>query len=119
MRSLCVTAHNHRDLHLHGDLESLLVAIVEAMDDSELLATILLSLQQPYLHMERFQAAYGWITSWIKSQVYVHRVPNPLASFQMPSVNSNDLSSSAVTWQSITVVPDYLEFLQTKVNVHQ
>jgi len=93
--------------------------MVEAMDDSELLATILPSLQQPYLRMECFQAAYGWITLWIKSQVYVHQVPNPPASFQMPSVNSNDLSSLAVTWQSITVVPDYLEFLQTKVNVHQ
>jgi len=38
----------------------------------------------------------------------------------MPSINSDDLSSPAVTWQSVKVVTDHLEFLRTKVNApHQ
>jgi len=118
--SLRITTHNHCDPHLPGDSDSLLVSMVEAMDDSELLATTLPSLQEACLRMERFQAAYGWITSWVKSQVYVHRVSDPPPSFQMPSIDSNDLSSPAVTWQSVKVVTDHLEFLRTKVNApHQ
>jgi len=78
--SLCITSHHHHDPHLPEDSDILLVSMVEAMDDSELLMTTLPSLQAACLHMEHFQAAYGWITSWVKSQMYVHRVPDPPAS---------------------------------------
>ena len=114
--SLWIRSCHHRDPHLPGDTDSLLVTMVEAMDDSEILSTTLPALQQTCLRLERFQGAYGWITSWAKSEAYVHQVRNPPTSFPMPSIDPTDLSLPTVTWQSVKVVTDHLEFLRTKVN---
>ena len=114
--ALWIRSCHHHDPHLPSDSGSLLVTMVEAMDDSEILSTTLPALQRTCLRLERFQGAYGWVTSWAKSEAYAHQVHDPPASFQMPSVDPSDLSSSATTWQSVKVVTDHVEFLRTQVN---
>jgi len=114
--TLWIRSCHSRDPHLPGDSESLLITMVKAMDDSEVLSTNLPALQQTCLLLECFQGAYGWITSWAKSEAYAHQVHDPPTSFQMPSINPSDLSSSATTWQSVRVVTDHVKFLCTKVN---
>ena len=46
------------------------VTMVEATDDSIIFAKDIPTLQKYTLAMERFQLAYGWLTSWKKTVAY-------------------------------------------------
>ena len=59
------------------------VTMVEATDDSIIFAKDLETLQKFTLVMERFQFAYGWITSWKKTVAYGICLPE---NQQTPSV---------------------------------
>ncbi len=59
------------DPHLTIDLKQLTVTMAEAMDESFLFAKTLTGLQYFCLCMERFQFAYGWLTQWLKTMVYL------------------------------------------------
>ena len=87
--ALVVSSHQAR-LHLPHiptDTLRLPVTMVEAMNDPTIFATTLSSLHTLVLSAERFQAAYGWLTSWPKSLLLMLNVRDPPASTLVPSVD--------------------------------
>ena len=65
------SARERNDPHLKDDGNCLTVAMVEATDDSFLFSRSFPSLRRNTLAMERFQFAYGWMTQWSKSMVFL------------------------------------------------
>jgi hypothetical protein len=57
--------------HFRDAGKKLLVAMVEATDDTYIFSKSVHSLVGSTLKMERFQYAYGWQTQWTKSFAYV------------------------------------------------
>ena len=51
--------------------------MIEAMDDSLLPSSDLLSLKLTACIADRFQAMYGWETEWQKSTLYVYNTTPP------------------------------------------
>ena len=109
--------------HWHGpmDDESLNVIMIEATDDSYVLALDLGTLQLFTLLLERFQYAYGWITSWSKTLAYILNSPIPSSDLpshlRLPSIHPdfpNDLSK--ILFHHVPVVTDHFDFLRTKSN---
>nr|VWO99263.1 MRP-like transporter [Ganoderma boninense] len=111
------THHGSRGLpHTPDDRLCLRTQFVEAMDDSILLAPSLDASRTAGLHLERFQAAYGWETSWPKSLLAVlHAGPVP-ASLLMPSVNLQDPDSPQSVLHSVPVTDTHCEFLRVQTN---
>ncbi|KAI0039607.1 hypothetical protein FA95DRAFT_1503928, partial [Auriscalpium vulgare] len=66
--------------------------------------------------MERFQAVYGWLTSWPKSLLLALGLPDPPASVDVPSVDPTNPRASTVVPQSVRVVHDHMEFLRVPTN---
>ncbi|KAG2095674.1 uncharacterized protein F5147DRAFT_747684 [Suillus discolor] len=106
---------DHRE-HVPADRLSLALAMCEATDDSLLFAGSLPSLERSCLAMERFQAAYGWLTNWDKSAVFVLNVPDPPMSLSLPSVWPADPTSPTVCMRSVRVITSHVEFLRVSVN---
>lgn len=70
------------------------------------------------LKMERFQAAYGWLTNWDKSMAYLLNGTgnNPTSIvFQSVSVGP-DVDPMKISEHEVTLVCNKLEFLQTCVD---
>lgn len=73
--------------HSPDDLRRLPVTMVEATDDSYIVALTLQALQLFCLKMECFQFAYGWMTQWVKTSVYLLGPSGPMSdTVSMPSV---------------------------------
>jgi hypothetical protein len=97
------------------------VTMVEATDDSIIFATDLRTLQKLTLAMERFQFAYGWLTSWKKTVAYGICMPEDRHSntLQMPSITPpvNDLyDPERITWHEVPLKLGELHFLRTRVD---
>ncbi|KAG2348417.1 hypothetical protein BDR05DRAFT_835286, partial [Suillus weaverae] len=106
---------DHRE-HVPADHLSLALAMCEATDDSLLIVGSLQSLERSCLAMERFQAAYGWLTNWDKSAVFILNVPDPPVSLLLPSVLPANPASQVVCMHSVRVIPSHVEFLCVSVN---
>jgi hypothetical protein len=106
------------DPHLTDAKHSLLVAMVEATDDSYIFTKTLESLRRNALAMERFQYAYGWLTQWAKSRAYVlaasENYPD-VVKFQSVSTGRG-VNPLDITEHDVALVKDDLDFLRTKVN---
>lgn len=102
--------------HIPADHIQLRVTMVEAMDDSALFATRLSSIRLFALLMERFQAVYGWLTSWPKSLLLIRNVPDPPSTLSIPTIDPPDFSSDIVPLQPVSVVTNHLEFLRVHTN---
>nr|VWP02165.1 Trihydroxynaphthalene reductase (EC (T3HN reductase) [Ganoderma boninense] len=109
--------HGSRGMpHTPDDRLTLRTQFVEAMDDSVIIAPTLPASQAAGLHVERFQAAYGWETNWQKSLLAVlHAGPVPL-TLPMPSVEPNDPDSGHLIYHSIAVTASHCEFLRVQIN---
>ena len=97
------------------------VTMVEATDDSIIFATNLPTLQRLTLAMERFQYAYGWLTSWKKTVAYGLCLPEDQRTntVQMPSITvqtGGRYDPEAVTWHEVPLKLDELQFLRTRVD---
>ena len=106
------------DPHLKDARNSLLVAMVEATDDSYIFSKSLESLQRNALAMERFQYAYGWLTQWAKSKAYVLSAAGDTpdtVKFQSVSTGIG-INPLDITEHNVALVKDDLDFLRTKVN---
>ena len=116
--ALLVSTHQARvgSPHTPADNLRVLVIMVEAMDDSTIFATTLPCLRTLALSAERFQAAYGWLTSWSKSLLLMLNVPQPPTLTMIPSVDPTDVASGAVISQPVTVVTSHMEFLRVATN---
>ena len=97
------------------------ITMVEATDDSIIFATNLPTLQKLTLAMERFQYAYGWLTSWKKTVAYGLCLPENQrsATVLMPSITTQEggrYDSEAITWHEVPLKLDELQFLRTRVD---
>ncbi|OSD05171.1 hypothetical protein PYCCODRAFT_1362579, partial [Trametes coccinea BRFM310] len=103
--------------HIPDDDLSLATQMCEAMDDSLILRTSLKATQSAALLAERFQAAYGWETNWIKSLLYVARPPDDLpVNITMPSVDQADPDSPAIISHPVPVTTTFFDFLRVMIN---
>ena len=102
--------------HIPPDHISLRTTMVEAMDDSTIFATSLPSLHTFTLAAERFQAAYGWLTSWPKSLLLLLNVPTPPPIIPIPSVDPDNMLSDQIIMRDVSVVTDHMEFLRVATN---
>ncbi|KAJ3519848.1 hypothetical protein NMY22_g13013 [Coprinellus aureogranulatus] len=118
--SLVITTKLHKtgDPHREEDNLRLTVAMVEATDDSYLLSRTLEGLRRETLEMERFQYAYGWLTSWQKTSAYVlnPKTEHP-PRIKMPSVTlAEGQDYRTITEHEIPLIQDELDFLRTSVD---
>ncbi|KAI1794878.1 hypothetical protein LXA43DRAFT_940085 [Ganoderma leucocontextum] len=111
------THHGSRALpHTPDDRLSLRTQFAEAMDDSVVIAPSLDSCRVAGLHVERFQAAYGWETSWPKSLLAALCAANLPSSLPMPSVDPLDPDSNVLVHHSVSVTTTHCEFLRVQIN---
>lgn len=106
------------DPHLDIDTLRLPVTMVEATDDSYIFAKSLVGLQYFCLEMERFQFAYGWLTQWTKTFVYILQPSGDVPqSVVMPSITRKPGSNSRnITYHPVPVKLGHLEMLRTEVD---
>jgi hypothetical protein len=112
------SARERNDPHLKDDGDCLLVAMVEATDDSYLFSRSLPSLRRNTLAMERFQYAYGWVTQWSKSMAcLLSATGDHPSTISLPSVTvERGVNPLTVTEHEIPLIRDELEFLRAKVD---
>lgn len=115
------TSSNKRgEPHLRDAEHKLLVAMVEATDDTYIFSKSIESLVQNTLIMERFQYAYGWQTQWAKSYAYVltsetdEEYPENI-TFQSVTIGK-EVDPLTISEYPITLIKNDLVFLRTKVD---
>jgi len=107
--------------HLMDTETELLVAMVEATDDTYIFSKSIDSLVENTLKMERFQYAYGWQTQWTKSYAYLlapeteKSYPHSI-TFQSVSIGGREVNPLTITEHPIVLIKDDLVFLRTKVD---
>ena len=107
--------------HLIEAEQKLLVAMVEATDDTYIFSKSIKSLVENTLIMERFQYAYGWQTQWMKSFAYIltpdteKECPENV-TFQSVSIGGIEVDPLAISEHTITLIKNDLVFLRTKVD---
>jgi hypothetical protein len=98
------------------------VTMAEATDDSIIFATNIKSLQNFTMKMERFQYAYGWLTSWKKTVAYGLCVPEGAKpdTIKMPSITVKDgkYAEGEKTWHEVPIKYGELQFLRAKMIRH-
>lgn len=106
------------DPHLKDARDGLLIAMVEATDDSCIFSKTLELLQHNALAMERVQYAYGWLTQWAKSKAYVlSAVGEHPETVKFQSVSTRvGVNPLDITEHDVALIKDDLDFLRTKVN---
>ena len=96
------------------------ITMVEATDDSIIFAKDLPTLQKFTFAMEKFQYAYGWLTSWKKTVAYGICVPDSEQSdsVQMPSitVERGGYNPEKITWHDVPLKLGEIQFLRTRVD---
>jgi len=96
------------------------ITMAEATDDSLIFATTIGSLQKFTLEMERFQYAYGWLTSWKKTTAFGLCVPENMITetIRMPSITVKDdkYIPNEVTWHDVTFKIGELHFLRARID---
>ena len=96
------------------------VTMVEATDDSMIFAKDLSTLQRYTLEMEKFQYAYGWLTSWKKTVAYAICLPDGVHSnsIQMPSITIEDgrYVAGRISWHEVPLKLGEMQFLRTRID---
>ena len=96
------------------------VTMVEATDDSIIFATNLETLQKFTLMMERFQYAYGWLTSWKKTVAYgICLTDNHTTTVKIPLITlpeGGHYDERSVTWHEVPLRIGEMMFLRAKVD---
>lgn len=112
------TSNSIGDPHLPDDHYTLTLSMTEATDDSYLVALSHESLHQFTLEMERFQLAYGWLTSWEKTTAHVLYPSDPLPpTLSFPSItNEPGIDLWTVSEHEVPVSADEFSFLRTQVD---
>jgi hypothetical protein len=116
---LTITTANAQSPHTIADETKLPITVVEATDDSFLIAKTLPALHELTTTAERFQFCYNWLTSWPKSLVMILNAEEhlPGETLEMPSISLDDPFNPAVTvWHDVEVTYDHCVFLGAKIN---
>lgn len=116
--TITTTSHDHSDPHLPNDNISLPIRMIEATDDSIIFARSIPALKSFCLIAERFQYAYGWLTNWTKTSLYVLSPPADLPdSVSMPSITVQlGVSPLIVSNHDVSLISNELEFLRVKID---
>lgn len=111
-------SYSNGDPHLPDDHHTLILSMTEATDDSYLVALSHGSLRRFTLEMERFQFAYGWLTSWEKTTAHILNPSNQLPpTLSFPSItNEPGVDPWTVSEHEIPVSADEFNFLRTQVD---
>lgn len=118
---ISTSCNERNEPHLRDAEQKLLVAMVEATDDTYIFSKSIESLVKNTLIMERFQYAYGWQTQWTKSLAYVlnsdtgKEYPNTI-TFQSVSIGGPEINPLTISEHPITLIKNDLMFLRTKVD---
>ena len=112
------SARKRKDPHLKDDGDCLVVAMVEATNDSFLFSKSLSSLRRNTLAMEWFQFAYGWMTQWSKSMAcLLSATGDQLSTISLPLVTvERGANPLTITEQEVPLIRNELEFLGAKVD---
>ncbi|KAK1215270.1 hypothetical protein PQX77_022130 [Marasmius sp. AFHP31] len=104
--------------HPHTPLDDahLEVCMIEAMDDSILIAPSPESLSEACLMLETSQFAYRWLANWDKSMAFYLNVPDPPTRIQIRSIAGNGPQPLQNVLKDVDVASDHFEFLRVKVN---
>ncbi|KAF5370395.1 hypothetical protein D9758_006983 [Tetrapyrgos nigripes] len=118
--ALVISTANCRNHCFHTPIDDVTfpVHMVEAMDDSLLLATRLSTTRHACLAMERLQSCYGAKTCWPKSCMYFLNVIGPIPqTITMPTVSpENPFDECLVPLATVPVSSDCIHFLRTDVD---
>ena len=117
--SISIMSHSARTLrpHIPSDRIQLSLSMIEAMDDSLIPSSDLPSLKLMATDADRFQATYGWETSWPKSTLYVYNTPPPSREdAHMPSVDYTNPQSGSCVWHEVPIVTSHTTFLRVPIN---
>ena len=119
---IITTSSNERgDPHVKNADKKLLVAMVEATDDTYIFSKSIKSLMRNTLEMECFQYAYGWQTQWAKSYAYIltpetnNDYPDTI-TFQSVSIGGREVDPLTIAEHPIKLIKNDLVFLRTKVD---
>ena len=112
------SARKRNDPHLKDDGHHLMIAMVEATDDSFLFSRSLPSLRKNTLAMEWFQYAYGWMMQWSKLMAcLISATGDHPSTISLPSVTvERGANPLIVTEHEVPLIHDKLEFLRAKVD---
>jgi hypothetical protein len=116
--TITTASHDRSDPHLPDDYLSLPVRMIEATDDSIIFARSIPALQAFCLTAERFQYAYGWLTNWLKTTLYVLS-PNGAQpdTVPMPSITvEHGVSPLTISYHDVQLIPNDLDFLRVKID---
>lgn len=119
---LLFTTANHKNGERHTPVDDVIFScsMVECMDDSLVMTPTIPSLHTTCRRLEQFQFAYGWITSWPKSEmVALNHPPDQPAldnSTLMPSIDLTDPQSNTTIFHRIPLRQDHIDFLRVHVN---
>ena len=107
-----------RNPHLPMDKSELMITMTEATDDSYIFAMKFQTLTHFCLEMEWFQYAYGWITQWLKTKLFILCTAGQIPDYlEMESIM---LEEGVHPWMAsrhrAPVISGELEFLCTKVD---
>jgi hypothetical protein len=114
------SSKERKDPHTSDADRSILIAMVEATDDSYIFSKSIESLQRNTLTMERFQYAYGWLTNWTKSNAYI-LAPTPGITYDneimFDSVSTaHGVDPMVITKHTVIMIKDDMDFLRAKVD---
>ena len=118
---LSTSCNKRGEPHLIDARQKLLVAMVEATDDTYIFSKSIESLVKNTLVMERFQYAYGWQTQWAKSYAYIltseteKECPESI-TFQSVSIGGIEVDPLTISEHPIALIKNDLIFLRTKVD---
>ncbi|KAJ6627160.1 hypothetical protein B0H10DRAFT_2210562 [Mycena sp. CBHHK59/15] len=122
--ALVITSGNAQkaDPHLPDDVVQTTIVMAEATDDSFIFARSLPSLRWSALAMEQFQFAYGWLTQWAKSMVYILEASSITWETLIESVGFDSITNAmgvdplTIIVHKVKLTFDELDFLRAKVD---
>ncbi|KAK0446585.1 uncharacterized protein EV420DRAFT_1339507 [Desarmillaria tabescens] len=88
--------------------------MVEAMDDSIMIAGSFPVFHRSTRMLETVQSAYGGETNWDKSAVFLRNVPNPPTVIYLPSVEP--ANPSVATTHPVNVYSSHIELMRVSMN---
>jgi hypothetical protein len=114
------SSKERKDPHIVDVKLQILVAMVEATDNSYIFSKSIDSLRKNTLIMEQFQYAYGWLTNWTKSNAYLlapeqGKIYPETITFDSVSVGQ-EVDPLTIINHTIALIKDDMDFLRTKVD---
>ncbi|KAK0436640.1 uncharacterized protein EV420DRAFT_1672166 [Desarmillaria tabescens] len=100
--------------HLPNDCITVLIVMMEAMDDSAIITMSMPTCLSLIMMSETFQSAYGSETSWSKSAAFLRNVQNPPSQLQVTSIDP--MQPHIQVQHNLAVSTSHIELLHVSIN---